>query len=143
MSNLHHFNAVYTQDKHKKQNKKWLDGSVRYNPSENILLLYDESDVKIASYNLKTSDVVENGEELDLGRFQVVINEVISIPNESLQGDNDDNDKQDLPTIGGYGMIPMKQKPIPRKRKFPRLLHVCSFISYIDIDNGKQRAKLV
>ena len=67
---------VYTEDKHKKLRKKWLDGKLHYEPDTCKAKFYTEDGNVIFSRNLSI-DQVYDGSELDSARYQFIINEEI------------------------------------------------------------------
>ena len=69
------WNVVYTEDKHKKMKKKWLDGKLSFNSATGNAKFCDEAGASIFHRNLSPNQVYE-GAELDSGRYQFVINEL-------------------------------------------------------------------
>ena len=45
------YGAMYTSDKHKKNNKRWLEGRLEYNLETSVVYLYDEEDQQLAKYS--------------------------------------------------------------------------------------------
>jgi hypothetical protein len=94
--NLQKFAIVYTADKHKKQNKKWLDGRLHYDPARSLALFYGgENDALFYKKIMTASTAVTEGAEFDSGQYQfVVCEEVTDTPQ---AGDEDVPDEQ--PTL--------------------------------------------
>jgi hypothetical protein len=69
-------NVVYTEDKHKKLKKKWLDGKLHYEQETCKAKFYDEDSKLIFNRNL-SNDQVYDGSEFVSARYQFIIGEEI------------------------------------------------------------------
>ncbi|OMJ12501.1 hypothetical protein AYI70_g9073 [Smittium culicis] len=71
------FKSVYTVQKHKKQGVIWKDGTVILNIEEKKLTLKDEENAILTTYRIKAKDVVEEGSDIDIGKYLISIDSEI------------------------------------------------------------------
>mgnify|MGYP000594322001 CR=1 FL=1 len=68
---------VYTSDKHKKQNRKWLDGVLEYNPEKRLCIIRAE-DSRLIHKRIVEPSQVQPSSELETGQYLIQICEQIA-----------------------------------------------------------------
>ncbi|OLY81738.1 hypothetical protein AYI68_g4153 [Smittium mucronatum] len=71
------FKSLYTVQKHKKQGVIWKDGLVIFNSEEKKLILKDDENEVLSTYRVKVKDIIEEGSDIDIGKYLVQIDSPI------------------------------------------------------------------
>ncbi|PVU93276.1 hypothetical protein BB561_003370 [Smittium simulii] len=72
------YKVLYTHQKNKKQGVIWKDGTAHVKLQEKRILLNDSDSSFVCSYRMKNNDSIEIGESVDVGKFLVLFDEVVT-----------------------------------------------------------------